>query len=204
VAALSVNQPRTKTPPGWAWVPLLRLARQESGPTPSRSAAAPWNGDIPWIGIRDAGACRGGVIQDTAQRATRAGSDHSSDLLLDFLKYPLLAEWDDIRRSGKDPKHTTTYFPESRAKHIRLPPLAEQDESVQLLDQGQPAIGTAEHDAKRAVILLDHLERNVLVRAFRGALVPEDQNDEPANALLPRRGADGSAPVRRGRPRRVA
>lgn len=244
VAALSVNHPRTEAPPGWAWVPLLRLARQESGHTPSRSVAAHWNGDIPWIGIRDAGAHHGGVIQDTAQHVTQAGLDNSSARLLpaqtvclsrtasvgyvvvmgrpmatsqdfvtwtcssallpDFLKYALLAEGDDIRRFGKGSTHTTIYFPEIRALHICLPPLAEQYEIVRLLDQALPAVGKAEHDGKRAVILLGHLERSVLARAFRGELVPQDQNDEPANALLARLRADASAPVRRGRPGRVA
>jgi type I restriction enzyme S subunit len=225
VAALSVNHPRTEPPPGWTWVPLLRLARQESGHTPSRSVAAYWNGDIPWIGIRDAGAHHGGVIQDTAQHVTQAGLDNSSARLLpaqtvclsrtasvgyvvvmgrpmatsqdfvtwtcssallpDFLKYALLAEGDDIRRFGKGSTHTTIYFPEIRALHICLPPLAEQHEIVRLLDQALTAVGNATHDADRAYILLDHLERSILTRAFRGDLVPQDPADEPAAVTLP-------------------
>ena len=244
VAALSVNHPQTEPPPGWAWVPLLRIARQETGHTPSRNVGAYWNGDIPWIGIRDAAAHHGGVIQDTAQHVTQAGLDNSSARLLpaqtvclsrtasvgyvvvmgrpmatsqdfvtwtcspallpDFLKYALLAEGDDIRRFGKGSTHTTIYFPEIRALHICLPPLAEQREVVRILDQALPATGTAGHDAARALTLLDHLERSILARAFRGELVPQDQNDEPANALLARLRADATAPVRRGRPRRVA
>jgi type I restriction enzyme S subunit len=228
VAALSVNHPRTEPPPGWTWVPLLRLARQESGHTPSRSVAAYWNGDIPWIGIRDAGAHHGGVIQDTAQHVTQAGLDNSSARLLpaqtvclsrtasvgyvvvmgrpmatsqdfvtwtcssallpDFLKYALLAEGDDIRRFGKGSTHTTIYFPEIRALHICLPPLAEQHEIVRLLDQALPATANATHDADRAFILLDQLERSILGLAFRGELVPQNPNDEPATVLLARAG----------------
>lgn len=77
-----MNHPQTEPPPGWTWVPLLRLARQESGHTPSRGVAAYWNGDIPWIGIRDAGAHHGAVITDTAQHVTQAGLDNSSARLL--------------------------------------------------------------------------------------------------------------------------
>ncbi len=216
VASLSVNHPQTEPPPGWAWVPLLRLARQESGHTPSRGVATYWNGDIPWIGIRDAGAHHGGVITDTAQHVTQAGLDNSSARLLpaqtvclsrtasvgyvivmgrpmatsqdfvtwtcssallpDFLKYALLAEGDDIRRFGKGSTHTTIYFPEIRALHICLPPLAEQREIVRALDEALPSTGSAAHDAARALALLDRLERSILNRAFRGDLVrPDDE-----------------------------
>lgn len=244
VAALSVNHPQTEPPPGWTWVPLLRLARQESGHTPSRGVAAYWNGDIPWIGIRDAGAHHGAVITDTAQHVTQAGLDNSSARLLpaqtvclsrtasvgyvvvmgrpmatsqdfvtwtcspallpDFLKYALLAEGDDIRRFGKGSTHTTIYFPEIRALHICLPPLAEQREIVRILDQALPATGTAGHDASRALALLDHLERSILARAFRGELTPQDADDEPAAVTLARINQNDTLRARRGRARHVA
>ena len=34
--------------------------------------------------------------------------------------------------------------------------------------------------------LLDHLDQGVLTTAFRGELVPQDPNDEPAEKLLER------------------
>lgn len=33
-------------------------------------------------------------------------------------------------------------------------------------------------------MVCDRLEKSILVRAFRGELVPQDPNDEPASALL--------------------
>lgn len=239
-AALSVNHPMTEPPQGWAWVPLLRIARQESGHTPSRGVAAYWNGDVPWIGIRDAGAHHGGVILDTIQHVTPLGIENSSARLLpaqtvclsrtasvgyvtvmgrsmatsqdfvawtcstallpDFLKYALLAEGDDIRRFGKGSTHTTIYFPEIRALHICLPPLAEQREIVRLLDAGLPSTRKADREAFRALALLDRLEQSILTRAFRGELAEQDTTDEPAAALLAR--LVGTAPnstQRRGR-----
>lgn len=81
-AVLSVNDPGTATPPGWAWVPLVRVARQESGHTPSRNVTAYWGGDVPWIGIRDAAKYHGKVIYDTAQHPTELGIANSSARLL--------------------------------------------------------------------------------------------------------------------------
>ena len=82
-AALSVNDPGTPPPPGWAWTPLLRVARQETGHTPSRGVASYWDGgDVPWIGIRDAGAHHGTTIYDTMQKCTPLGLENSSARLL--------------------------------------------------------------------------------------------------------------------------
>ncbi|MBX9460708.1 MAG: restriction endonuclease subunit S [Brevundimonas sp.] len=81
-AALSVNHPGTPAPHGWAWTSLLRIARQETGHTPSRSVAAYWGGEVPWIGIRDAGAHHGRTITDTLQTITEEGLANSSARLL--------------------------------------------------------------------------------------------------------------------------
>jgi hypothetical protein len=40
--------------------------------------------------------------------------------------------------------------------------------------------------ATSARTLIDHLDQALLVKAFRGELVPQDPNDEPASALLER------------------
>jgi type I restriction enzyme S subunit len=82
IAALSVNHPGTTPPPGWAWVALNRIARQETGHTPSRSHPEWWNGDIPWIGIKDANVHHGGIIYDTLQHTNRDGLANSSARLL--------------------------------------------------------------------------------------------------------------------------
>lgn len=82
VAALAVNNPGTTLPSRWAWVPLLRVAKQETGHTPSRSRADYWDGGVPWIGIRDAGAHHGKVITETAQTISAQGLANSSARLL--------------------------------------------------------------------------------------------------------------------------
>lgn len=80
--ALRVNGRDTPLPKGWTWQPLLRLARQESGHTPSRAVSSYWNGGIPWVGVRDAAAHHGEVIRSTAQSISESGLANSSARLL--------------------------------------------------------------------------------------------------------------------------
>jgi type I restriction enzyme, S subunit len=80
--ALSIGDPGTPTPNGYAWRPLSDMARLESGHTPSRSHPEYWDGDIPWIGIPDASDHHGQVVCDTYQHVTAAGVANSSTRLL--------------------------------------------------------------------------------------------------------------------------
>ncbi|MBG6118400.1 type I restriction enzyme S subunit [Sphingobium sp. JAI105] len=79
---ISVNSPGTPLTPGWDWVPLLRVARQETGHTPSRSHPEWWNGDVPWVGIPDANRHHGAVINKTVQTINEAGLANSAARLL--------------------------------------------------------------------------------------------------------------------------
>lgn len=80
--AISVNDPGHPTPSGWERVALSEIADLGTGHTPSRQHPEYWDGDIAWIGIRDAGAHHGGVINDTAQHVTELGLANSAARLL--------------------------------------------------------------------------------------------------------------------------
>lgn len=80
--ALSVGMPSTPAPKGWSWVALTKLARLESGHTPSRRHPEWWGGDMPWISIKDARNNHGGVIHDTEEHTNNAGIENSSARLL--------------------------------------------------------------------------------------------------------------------------
>jgi type I restriction enzyme S subunit len=80
--ALSVNRPDVPAPAGWKWVPLTSIARMESGHTPSRKHPEYWNGNIPWLGIRDAKAAHGGTITETAESTNALGINNSSARVL--------------------------------------------------------------------------------------------------------------------------
>ena len=77
---------------------------------------------------------------------------------------------------------------------VPVPPHAEMVLVAQLVGQLMDRAKTVDgaHDA--VVAMLGSHERAVLAKAFRGELVPQDPNDEPAEAMLVRaRGADGAA-----------
>lgn len=80
--ALSVGDPGTSLPAGFAWTRLTDVARLESGHTPSRRHPEYWDGEIPWIGIKDATANHGRRIRGTNQWVTQAGIDNSSARVL--------------------------------------------------------------------------------------------------------------------------
>jgi type I restriction enzyme S subunit len=87
-----------------------------------------------------------------------------------FLMYALLAEGDDIRRFGKGTTHTTIYFPEVKAFHICLPPLAEQRRIVAKLDAITARTGRARADLDRISALTSRYKQAVLAKAFTGEL----------------------------------
>jgi type I restriction enzyme S subunit len=80
--ALSVGNPKTSLPKGWAWAHLVEIARMESGHTPSRNHPEWWDGDIPWIGIADAREHHGTVINETFQHTNEEGLANSASRLL--------------------------------------------------------------------------------------------------------------------------
>lgn len=80
--ALGVGLPDAEPRSGWRWRLLSDLARLETGHTPSRRHPEYWDGDIPWIGIRDATRNHGLTIRDTEQHVTQAGIENSSARVL--------------------------------------------------------------------------------------------------------------------------
>ena len=80
--ALSVGATGSSLPDAWSWARLIDVARLESGHTPSRRRADWWDGDVPWIGIKDARAHHGGTIFETLQMTNEAGLANSAARLL--------------------------------------------------------------------------------------------------------------------------
>ncbi|ACP23938.1 putative restriction endonuclease type I, S subunit [Sinorhizobium fredii NGR234] len=81
------------------------------------------------------------------------------------------------------------------------PSLEEQLEIVRRIESAFAKIDRLAAEAKRALDLVGKLDEAILAKAFRGELVPQDENDEPAENLLERiRAERAAAPkAKRGR-----
>jgi type I restriction enzyme, S subunit len=69
---------------------------------------------------------------------------------------------------------------------IPLPPIEEQAAIVEYLEKHLQSIENIQKLANQSQIEVDILDRSILAKAFRGELVPQDPNDEPAAVLLDR------------------
>ncbi|MDF9387575.1 restriction endonuclease subunit S [Vibrio sp. 1151_11] len=69
---------------------------------------------------------------------------------------------------------------------VPLPPIEEQKQIVRLVDQYFAFADTIEAQVKKAQARVDNLTQSILAKAFRGELVAQDANDEPADKLLER------------------
>ncbi|WP_139790586.1 restriction endonuclease subunit S [Rhizobium rhizosphaerae] len=73
-----------------------------------------------------------------------------------------------------------------KAIELPLPPLEEQHKIVRRIESAFAKIDRLAKEAKRALELVGRLDEAILAKAFRGELVPQDENDEPAEHLLAR------------------
>jgi type I restriction enzyme S subunit len=73
-----------------------------------------------------------------------------------------------------------------------LPPLSEQQEIVRRVEALFTLADQLEARYLKAKAHVDRLTQSILAKAFRGELVPQDENDEPAAALLERIRAVGA------------
>lgn len=81
--------------------------------------------------------------------------------------------------------------------------LEEQRETIDRLEIALARANRLEAEASRARALIDRLEAAILTRAFRGDLVPQDPDDEPADVLLDRICAQRAAAPKPKRGRRA-
>jgi type I restriction enzyme S subunit len=112
----------------------------------------------------------------------------------------------------------TTFAPATAQKNINiailnevavpLPPLKEQQEIVRRVEELFAFADRIEVRYQKAKTLVDKLTQSILAKAFRGDLVPQNPNDEPASELLRRiksqkvEGIKTANPMRRKRQRK--
>ncbi|WP_103667478.1 restriction endonuclease subunit S [Pseudanabaena sp. BC1403] len=71
-----------------------------------------------------------------------------------------------------------------KAVRVNVPPLEEQKEIVRRVEKMFEKIDMVEQEYQKAAKLCDRLEQATLAKAFRGELVPQDPDGEPASVLL--------------------
>jgi type I restriction enzyme S subunit len=84
--------------------------------------------------------------------------------------------------------------------YIPLPPISEQQEIIRRVEVLFKKADEIEARYKKAKAFVDKLTQSILAKAFRGELVPQDPNDEPASVMLERIRKKGNVTLaRKGR-----
>jgi type I restriction enzyme S subunit len=109
----------------------------------------------------------------------------TAEFLFRYLNHPSLrsyVEFKSERTAGQDGvnKRHLLEWP------VLLPPIEEQEELVRKIDTAFAWVERMASETIDARKLINHLDQAILSRAFRGELVPQDPNDEPASVLLER------------------
>jgi type I restriction enzyme S subunit len=127
--------------------------------------------------------------------------------LKDLVKLALWQNYAQIRSASMGGVQPNLNLEKVRRLAIPLCPLEEAGVLQGAVDAALTRVNALSATAETQRGSFDVLERALLAKAFRGELVPQDPNDEPAEAMLARaRSANGSAPgsgttQKRGRPR---
>jgi type I restriction enzyme, S subunit len=90
-----------------------------------------------------------------------------------FLMHLLLAESGSLHRFGRGSTHTTIYFPEVKAFHVCLPPLAEQRRIVGVLEGLLGKVAASRERLARVPQLLKRFRQSVLAAACSGKLTAD-------------------------------
>jgi len=91
-----------------------------------------------------------------------------------------------LNRVEKGVAYTGINLEDLRKLPIEFPPVDQQRVIVRRIEIAFAWINRLATETTSARKLIDHLDQAILGKAFRGELVPQDPNDEPASVLLER------------------
>ena len=123
-----------------------------------------------------------------------------------YLMYALMASRDFLAMSGQGTTVTTIYMPALKGLRIAVPSTEEQTEIVRRVEILFAYADRLEARLQAARTAAERLTPALLATAFRGELVPQDPNDEPATELLRRlrEARAAEVPVKKARGRKAA
>jgi type I restriction enzyme S subunit len=107
-----------------------------------------------------------------------------SKYLMYSLQSPLLQ--DQIKAKSSATAQSNIFLGAIKSLTLPLPSIPEQSAIVHLVDELFQLAEGLERRSTDAVSLIDKLTPSVLAKAFRGELVPQDPQDEPAGEMLER------------------
>jgi type I restriction enzyme S subunit len=94
---------------------------------------------------------------------------------------------EELRKNAKHAVNQSSINQEDvKAVIFALPPLPEQQKIVRRIEALFQVADRIEERYNKAKAHIDKLTQSILAKAFRGELVPQDPNDEPATVLLKR------------------
>lgn len=185
-----------------AWGELRRIS-EEVDSQYRRSRVAP--GDILLSIVGSIG--RAAIVRESrpaniARAVARLAADRSrvsSEWLWLWLTSPRVQWW--LLSSSKEVARKTLNLKELSELPVPVPPKEVQDANVRRVEQIFALADQLDARVSAAQKRIDTLTQSLLAKAFRGELVPQDPNDEPASVLLDRiRTQRAAAPKpRRGR-----
>ena len=123
----------------------------------------------------------GGCINDGV--AALLGTDYPLKLYLLYFLHTQTALLRGVNQGAAQPNLNTAII---KSIWVPLPPLAEQEQIVALVEERLSQIDSAEKTIDAELIRSKKLRQSILKRAFEGKLVPQDPKDEPASVLLER------------------
>ena len=126
------------------------------------------------------------MFEATCNQACAAIMVDESKALKSYVKLRLLENYEETRKAAAGGNQPNLNLNKVREIAISLPSKNEQTEIVRLVDQYFAFVDTIEAQVKKAQARVDNLTQSILAKAFRGELVAQDANDEPADKLLER------------------
>jgi type I restriction enzyme S subunit len=141
---------------------------------------------------------------NSAMMIVRPIADADPEYLMWTIRSPVFLGWVGANARGSAQPHLRARDIEQTK--VYFPSIERQQETVQRIKHAFKWIDRLASEATSARRLIDRLDQAVLAKAFRGELVPQDPDDEPASVLLKRIRAERSAApkAKRGRKAKAA